>query len=157
MKNSFAIFMISMIATIASPVLAQSSVEPNQLVLGLNTVTTVAEWAILIGLILSMLTSSWLIVNRRSNRINDHLKVLIMPISLGTIAAGTAIILESWSPLLILDVGFAVAGVVALLIASLTFPGMNEEDTLRDEYDLRSLAVRKFGPERKIFNGKSEP
>jgi protein-S-isoprenylcysteine O-methyltransferase Ste14 len=161
MKKRFvAISMISFLVT-ASPVLAQVSIEPNQLEQGLVIIRVTVEWIVLLGLILAMFTSSWLVANRRSNQINDRLKVLIAPIFLGTLAGGTAIILEEWTQLLILDVSLALAEVVFFLVATLTLPKLNEEydleNTLRPEYDLKSLTVRKFGPGRKSFNGKSEP
>jgi hypothetical protein len=162
MKKRFATISMISFLLIASPVLAQASIEPNQLVQGLGIIRVAVEWIVLLGLILAMFTSSWLVANRRSNQINDRLKVLIAPFFLGTLAGGTAIILEEWTQLLILDVSLALAEVVFFLVATLTLPKLNEEyeedddleDTLRPEYDLKSLTVRKFGPGRKSFNGK---
>jgi hypothetical protein len=161
MKNRFAaIFMISGILTIAIPVLAHASVEPNQIVQGLNIVRAVVEWVVLVGLIFSTIIGSWLVVNRPSDRTKYLMNFLIAPIALGILAGGTAILLENWTLFLLLDACFALALVAVLLIVNSSLQKINEEDLvldkgeLREEYDLKNLKIRKLGSGRKSFWGQ---
>ena len=162
-QNKFAaIAMISTFITAALPALAQTSAEQQQLIQGISLIRTVVEWVVLLSLIFSTIASVLLIGNRPSRWIDDLFSLLMPPIILGVTVCVVAFLLENWTPFLIFDACFALIMVVMLLINAVTYsvmhdePQEDEEDTLRDEYDLKSLQIRKLGPGRKSFNGKTE-
>jgi ABC-type transport system involved in cytochrome c biogenesis permease component len=125
MKNRFSIiFMLSGILVIATP-LAQASVQSNPIEQGVNIVVTLVEWVVLIGLILSIFKSSWVAVNRQSNLKNTLFNVLMLPVSLGILAGGTAIITEKWTSLLVIDAWFALIQTIFFFLATVTSPRRN--------------------------------
>jgi zinc transporter ZupT len=95
----------------------------------LSIVRTVVEWIVLISLIVSTFTTSWLVANRRSSRVEILLTGLRASVVLGVLAGCTAFILENWTPLLIFDVLFAIAQAMFFMVSASIFPKMGSEST----------------------------
>ena len=127
LKYKFAsIIMITALIITTLPALAQASAEQQELLQGIAMIRVVVEWVVLVGLVVTMFTSSWIIVNRIPGRWSDRFKPLTAPIILGLLATGTALILEKWSLLLIIDALGACILTLTYLYYSLTFPGIRQ-------------------------------
>jgi hypothetical protein len=165
LKYKFAaLAMTSALITTVLPALAQTSAEQQQqLVQGINLVRVLVEWGVLGLLILIGVFGTISSLKPPSDEEPKYpWSLLMITTLLGVMAAMTTEIIGQWTNLLKSDVLISITLSVGLLIGTFIAKKQyqqdlrDSEDWLRDEYDLKSLKIRKLGHGRKSFNGKRQ-